>query len=293
MILNTLCPPALLYLVFSLTQIAIDSMKGKYNTALIKSWVAFVFTILLNYLCESGLGIVSWIIVFVPFILMTLIVSILLLMFGLDPTTGKLKIKNKNDKPTHDHGTHRNKHNLPSDDEPIIPRHHAHKHKHPHKIGKKHHHHMGTGELKNGQKELNTQDEDYYKFLDPRQRELLDRVNRYTDQRIVIPGVNEAAVDHKTRKKTVNLGSDYNDDNEQISHRKRDINDIYFILVNMNEKDEAANFLNQSDVCLKEQIDSTCSKCIGRLILRTVAKLGPNKGSVFYQRVNDAYPQYL
>ena len=92
MILNKICPPALIYLVFSLTQIIIDTIKGLYNTAFLKIWVTGIFTILLNFLCERGLGIISWFIVFVPFILMTLIVSILLLMFGLDPSTGKIKI---------------------------------------------------------------------------------------------------------------------------------------------------------------------------------------------------------
>ena len=92
MVFTDLCPPALIYLLFSITQVVIDTVKGLYNTALIKIWVAAIFTILLNYLCQSGLGIVSWLIVFIPFILMTLVVSILLLMFGLDPSTGKIKL---------------------------------------------------------------------------------------------------------------------------------------------------------------------------------------------------------
>ena len=75
--------------------IIIDSVKGLYNTALMKIWVAILFTILLNYLCSLGLGTISWLIVFVPFILMTLVVAVLLLMFGLDPKTGKLKIEDK------------------------------------------------------------------------------------------------------------------------------------------------------------------------------------------------------
>jgi len=91
MVLKTICPPALIYLVFSLTQVSIDTMRGMYNLAFIKIWVAFVFTVLLNYLCLSGLGVISWLIVFIPFILMTIIVSMLLLMFGLDPTSGKIK----------------------------------------------------------------------------------------------------------------------------------------------------------------------------------------------------------
>ena len=49
-----------------------------------------VFTILLNILCEKGLGVVSWMIVFVPFIFMTLITSILLFSFGLTPSRGRV-----------------------------------------------------------------------------------------------------------------------------------------------------------------------------------------------------------
>ena len=60
MAFQNLCPPALIYLIFSITQVVIDTVKGLYNTALIKVWVAFIFTILLNYLCQLGLGIISW-----------------------------------------------------------------------------------------------------------------------------------------------------------------------------------------------------------------------------------------
>ena len=112
MAFQNLCPPALIYLIFSVTQVVIDTVKGLYNTALIKVWVAFIFTILLNYLCQLGLGIISWFIVFIPFLLMTLVVAILLLMFGLDPATGKLKIKghgkDKHNHHHHKHGAHHN-----------------------------------------------------------------------------------------------------------------------------------------------------------------------------------------
>lgn len=92
MVLRQICPPALIYLIFSITQVSIDTVQGAYNTALVKIWVAFVFTVLLNYLCASGLDVVSWLIVFIPFILMTVIVGMLLVMFGLDPSTGQLAI---------------------------------------------------------------------------------------------------------------------------------------------------------------------------------------------------------
>ena len=88
-----LCAPAIIYLIFSLTQILIDSYKGLYNTAIMKVIVMIMVTLLLNILCEQGLSIISWIIVFIPFILMTFIVSVLLYVFGLDASTGELKYK--------------------------------------------------------------------------------------------------------------------------------------------------------------------------------------------------------
>jgi hypothetical protein len=88
-----LCPPAIIYLIFSITQILIDTFKGLYNTAFIKVIVMLMVTLLLNILCDKGLGVVSWIIVFIPFILMTVIVSMILYVFGLDAATGKLNYK--------------------------------------------------------------------------------------------------------------------------------------------------------------------------------------------------------
>ena len=88
--MNNLCAPAIIYLIFSITQILIDTFKGLYNTAFMKGIVTVMITLLLNILCERGLGVVSWIIVFIPFILMTVIVSMLLYVFGLDAATGSL-----------------------------------------------------------------------------------------------------------------------------------------------------------------------------------------------------------
>ena len=88
--IGTICTPALIYLVFSISQILIDTVKGFFNTALIKMILTIVFTFILNYLCNAGLGILSWIIVFIPFILMTVIVTLLLFTFNLDPKTGKM-----------------------------------------------------------------------------------------------------------------------------------------------------------------------------------------------------------
>ena len=84
-----LCAPAILYIGFPLVQIIIDLFKQLYNTAFLKFLVMIMFTIILNTLCKRGLGIISWFIVFVPFIFMTVITTSLLFVFGLDPKKGK------------------------------------------------------------------------------------------------------------------------------------------------------------------------------------------------------------
>jgi hypothetical protein len=79
------CAPAIVYIGFSLTHIIIDIFKQLYNSAFMKFLVMIVFTLVLNILCKRGLGVISWFIVFVPFIFMTIISSTLLFAFGLDP----------------------------------------------------------------------------------------------------------------------------------------------------------------------------------------------------------------
>ena len=83
--IDKLCSPALLYLGFSLTQITIDIFNNQFNKALVKLVIMTFFTLILNILCNRGLSMVSWIVVFLPFILLTYITSILLFIFGLDP----------------------------------------------------------------------------------------------------------------------------------------------------------------------------------------------------------------
>ena len=77
-------------MAFSVTQIIIDTFRGLYNTAFLKVFVTFVFTVALNALCKRGLSVISWFIVFVPFIMMTIITSMLLFAFGLSPSAGNV-----------------------------------------------------------------------------------------------------------------------------------------------------------------------------------------------------------
>jgi uncharacterized protein YacL len=81
--------PALIYLVYAFTHVVIDTYKELYNTAVIELWIGVVFTLLLNVLCEQNLGIISWLIISIPFVLMTVIASLLLFVFRLNPATGQ------------------------------------------------------------------------------------------------------------------------------------------------------------------------------------------------------------
>ena len=46
MFIENICPPALIYLVYSFIQIVVDTLNGLYNTAFIKLWVRIIFTAL-------------------------------------------------------------------------------------------------------------------------------------------------------------------------------------------------------------------------------------------------------
>jgi hypothetical protein len=93
MVLENVCPPALLYLAFSIIQIIIDMYRGDTIQAFFKFIVMIIFTIVLNAICSSGMTIISWFIVFIPFILMTYITTILFFIFGINPS--KIQESNK------------------------------------------------------------------------------------------------------------------------------------------------------------------------------------------------------
>ena len=97
MIADNLCTPALLYIGFTISHIVIDLFNKLYNSALIKFTLMIVFSVILNLLCKSGLGILSWIIVFIPFILLSTITLWLLVSLGWSIDSGYLYYKIKDE----------------------------------------------------------------------------------------------------------------------------------------------------------------------------------------------------
>ena len=89
--LNKLCMPALIYLIYIVVHITFDMYYGLYNMAFVKIWIGIIVTLLLNIMCENNMSFFAWLIISIPFILMTIIAIFVLYSLGLDPATGKVK----------------------------------------------------------------------------------------------------------------------------------------------------------------------------------------------------------
>ena len=72
------CTPVSFYLVFMGIQIFMDFVNGNIINAIIKFPITIIFVTLLTILCQRNLTVMSWIIVFVPFIFTTLISAFIL-----------------------------------------------------------------------------------------------------------------------------------------------------------------------------------------------------------------------
>jgi len=86
--IDSLCPPALLYMVYTAIHVGLDLSLGRFATVLIKAVMAVAGVVILDALCSVELGVVSWAIVATPFIMVALASSISLGL-GLDRLVAK------------------------------------------------------------------------------------------------------------------------------------------------------------------------------------------------------------
>lgn len=80
---ESLCPPALLYLLYIVVQVGLDVSLGLFLTAAVKVGMGIAGTIILNAFCSVDLGVVSWAVIATPFLMTALAMSISLGL-GLD-----------------------------------------------------------------------------------------------------------------------------------------------------------------------------------------------------------------
>lgn len=85
MIISELCFPALIYLVFFITHVLIEMANNNTNGAILQLISGILITLLLELLCIKGLNIISWIIVFIPFIFYTYMTFIIYYAFNVNP----------------------------------------------------------------------------------------------------------------------------------------------------------------------------------------------------------------
>ncbi len=85
MFFTSLCVPALIYMVFFLTHVLIAMFQEKYNHAFLQTLIGLLMTMLLQILCLRKMDIISWIIVFIPFIFYTYMIIIIYYVFGINP----------------------------------------------------------------------------------------------------------------------------------------------------------------------------------------------------------------
>lgn len=89
MLLNYLCAPALIYVVFFFVQVVIELGHNNYRQALIQTIICIIFTCILQILCNANLSILSWVLVFIPIIMYTYMVLLILMVFRLNPEGAK------------------------------------------------------------------------------------------------------------------------------------------------------------------------------------------------------------
>ena len=75
-IIENLCPPALLYLIFLVVQLGLDASLGMWATLVVKALLGTAVVVFLDTFCGVGLSPVSWFLVAAPFFITALATAI-------------------------------------------------------------------------------------------------------------------------------------------------------------------------------------------------------------------------
>lgn len=85
MYIETLCVPAVLFIMFMLFEVIFELYYKNYPLAFVKFICYFVVVLFLQLLCISNMEIISWIIVFLPLIMYTYMTVLIYFIFGTNP----------------------------------------------------------------------------------------------------------------------------------------------------------------------------------------------------------------
>ena len=70
--IESLCPPALLFVIFLAVQLGLDAALGLYATFVVKAILGVAATLVLDMFCGIELSVVSWFLVAAPFVITAL-----------------------------------------------------------------------------------------------------------------------------------------------------------------------------------------------------------------------------
>lgn len=74
--IESLCPPALLFVIFLAIQLGLDAALGLYATFVVKALLGTAVVFVLDMFCGIELSVVSWFLVATPFIISALATAI-------------------------------------------------------------------------------------------------------------------------------------------------------------------------------------------------------------------------
>jgi len=87
MYIESLCTPAILFVMIMMFHVIFELYDEKYSMALVKFVSSIVVIVFLQLLCTAHMEIVAWIIVFLPIIIYSYMTFLLFFVFGTNPST--------------------------------------------------------------------------------------------------------------------------------------------------------------------------------------------------------------
>lgn len=85
MYIENLCTPAILFIFLMMFHLMFELYDKEYSMALLKLICSILFILCLQLLCIGGMGLISWILVFLPVIVYSYMALLLFFVFGLNP----------------------------------------------------------------------------------------------------------------------------------------------------------------------------------------------------------------
>jgi hypothetical protein len=85
MLLDYLCPPALLYVVVMLIYLILELSNKNYHQSFVHAIIGIIFACILQAFCQMEFSYLSWVIVMIPIIFYTYMTLLVFITFGLNP----------------------------------------------------------------------------------------------------------------------------------------------------------------------------------------------------------------